>query len=730
MKIKPLKKHHKQHHDQSDCGVICLACILSYYNSYQPLEELRELSGTNKTGATMLGLIQSARKIGFDAEGYQADIENLKESKDITILHIIKDDILQHYVVCFGYSCQKKAFIISDPAKKSIEYIGKADLENIWKSKALILLKPTNKLNTSIKKPNKYKWAISFLKEDANIISMAFVLGLIIAILGLSSAVFSQKFIDTLLPSNNITTVILGSTLLLFLMLLSSFFGYIKQLFLIRQGKDFSIRIIDYFYKKLLNLPKLFFDTRKIGDLTARMNDTNRIQNTITSFISNIIIHLLTVLVSSIAIFSYNWKLGVLSILWLPILTLVVWYYHPKIIVGQREVMQSYAQNESNYIDTIKGIDAIKSSNTQSFFTLLTLGIFTSYKNKVYGLGKIGIQYQFILQTFGAFFIIGLILFGSYLVFNNEFTSGGVIALIQLSSMLMGSAIGLATLNIELQEANIALNRMFEYTSVKEESNNHSQNNYEINQIDSVELNNISFNYVGRNKIINSISLKVNKGECIAITGEIGTGKSTLLYLIQKYYSPTKGHIIINNNLNLSIINTREWRNKIGVVPQDTYIFNGTVIQNIAFDVNEDNAETIINFCKEYGFSKLIEQLPQAYYTIIGEEGINLSGGQKQVISLIRALYKKPRVLLLDEFTSAMDRKTEQFVLDLLNKLKSELIIIFISHRIHSLPKIADKIYVLENGIISDFGNHEKLMKSKNFYSEFWTELKLESRTE
>ena len=567
MAIKNLKTHHKQHHDQSDCGVVCLTSILSYYNSYQPLEELRELSGTNKTGATMLGLIQCARKTGFDADGYEADIQSLKESKDIAILHIIKDDILQHYVVCYGYSAQKQAFIISDPAKKSIEYISEADLENLWKSKALILIKPTNKLDTSIKQPSKFKWILYYLKEDANIISMAFVLGVIVAILGLSSAVFSQKFIDTLLPSNNITTVVLGGTLLLFLMLLSGFFGYIKQLFLIRQGKDFGIRIINYFYTKLLNLPKLFFDTRKIGDLTARMNDTNRIQNTITSFISNIIIHLLTVLVSSIAIFSYNWKLGVLSILWLPILTIVVWYYHPKIIVGQREVMQSYAQNESNYIDTIKGIDAIKSSNTQSFFKFLTLGIFTSYKNKIYGLGKIGIQYQFVLQTFGAFFIVGLILFGSYLVFNKEFTSGGVIALIQLSSMLMGSAIGLATLNIELQEANIALNRMFEYTSVKEESNNNSQN-AEINQIESIELSNIAFNYVGRNTIINSIYLKVNKGECIAITGEIGTGKSTLLYLLQKYYSPTEGHIIINNNIDLSIINTIEWRNKIGVVPQ------------------------------------------------------------------------------------------------------------------------------------------------------------------
>ncbi|MGZ0015426.1 ATP-binding cassette domain-containing protein [Yeosuana sp. AK3] len=246
-----------------------------------------------------------------------------------------------------------------------------------------------------------------------------------------------------------------------------------------------------------------------------------------------------------------------------------------------------------------------------------------------------------------------------------------------------------------------------------------------IKNLESIQLNNISFGYTGRKAILNNLSLQINKGECVGITGEIGTGKSTLLYLLQKFYSPNKGNIILNNKIELNLINTKAWRSNIGVVPQDTHIFNGSVIQNIAFNVNEDNINSIIDFFNQYSFSTFIEQLPQSYATIIGEEGINLSGGQKQVIALMRALYKKPKVLLLDEFTSAMDRKTEQFVLDLLNKLKTELTIIFISHRIHSLPKIADRIYILENGTISDFGNHERLMESKNFYSEFWHELEI-----
>jgi len=150
--------------------------------------------------------------------------------------------------------------------------------------------------------------------------------------------------------------------------------------------------------------------------------------------------------------------------------------------------------------------------------------------------------------------------------------------------------------------------------------------------------------------------------------------------------------------------------------------FGGNVITNILLG-QEDTPENVVKLCQDYGFETFINSLPQSYATILGEEGINLSGGQKQVIALMRVLYKKPKVLLLDEFTSAMDRKTEQFVLKLLNSLKPKLTIVFISHRLHSLPKIADRIYVLENGIISDFGNHEKLMKSENFYSEFWTEL-------
>ncbi|MCB0462948.1 MAG: ATP-binding cassette domain-containing protein, partial [Flavobacteriaceae bacterium] len=457
---------------------------------------------------------------------------------------------------------------------------------------------------------------------------------------------------------------------------------------LIRQGKDYNIRIIKFFYSKLLKLPKSFFDSRKTGDLIARMNDTSRIQNTVTSFISSIIVNLLMIIVSSIAIFSYNWKIGLLSLLWFPTFLIIVLFFHPKILQSQTKLMQFYAQNESNYIDTIKGIETIKSFNKQNIFTALTLNIYTNYKVENYKLGKVGLQYQLVSQSIGSIFIVGLIIYGSYLTIYSDFTSGGVIAVLQLSTMLMGSVAGLAMLNIQLQEAKVALNRMFEYTSIDEEQLLEVEN--KKLDVNALELIDVSFGYPGRAKILNNINFSINKGECLGIVGEIGTGKSTLLQIIQQFYYPNSGTIKINNSENINEINITDWRNKLSVVSQQTHIFNGNIFYNIVLEEDYDQ-ENIAAFCKSFGIDSFIDMLPQSYFTIVGEEGVNLSGGQRQIIAFARALYKKPQLLLLDEATASMDTKTEAFFIEILQKIKNEIIIIFVTHRIETLSKIADK---------------------------------------
>ena len=231
------------------------------------------------------------------------------------------------------------------------------------------------------------------------------------------------------------------------------------------------------------------------------------------------------------------------------------------------------------------------------------------------------------------------------------------------------------------------------------------------------------FRFAGRSPLLKDISFEVKKGEVIALMGENGCGKSTLTQIISKNYEIENGKMVINEDYQLHNMSYETWRRIIGIVPQQPHIFNGTVIENICFEDVAKNQDKVNQFIIDYGFEDFINSLPQSYMTIVGEEGINLSGGQKQMIALARALYHKPQLLILDEATASMDRKSEQFVLKLLSKIKNEMGIIFITHRLHILKSFCDRIYIIENGTTLNYGNHETLLQTDNIYSDYWNDL-------
>ena len=468
----------------------------------------------------------------------------------------------------------------------------------------------------------------------------------------------------------------------------------------------------------VLDIGCFFFDTRKIGELVARLNDTQRVQRVISQIVGNVVINALVTIVSLGFLFYYSWQTGLIASISLPFYFILIYSFNKRIISAQKEVMQGYAFSESNYITSMQGIATIKNNNRQIIFQKINQLIYGSFQEKSFNLGKINVRLSVFSGVFSVLFLMSILGYTSIQVYNEVMQLGELMAVLGVAGSLLPSVASLALITIPINEAKVAFNRMYEFASMEKEQ----KGNIEISNFNSLEIKNVSFRFAGRSQLLKNINIRVNKNECIAIVGESGSGKSTLGQVLQKFYAFENGAIIINNKINFFDIYTKNWRTILGVVPQDVTIFGGNIITNILLG-QEDTPENIVKFCQDYGFETFINTLPQSYATILGEEGINLSGGQKQLIALMRALYKKPKVLLLDEFTSAMDRKTEKFVLNLLNKLKPELSIIFISHRLHSLPKIADRIYVLENGIISNFGTHDELMKTTNFYSQFWKEI-------
>jgi len=270
-------------------------------------------------------------------------------------------------------------------------------------------------------------------------------------------------------------------------------------------------------------------------------------------------------------------------------------------------------------------------------------------------------------------------------------------AIIGLSSSLLPSVANLALITIPINEARIAFDRMFEFMGLASENTLSPQKMTKLAQFESLTIQHLSFRFAGRTAILKDINLHLCRGEIVGLMGESGSGKSTLIQIIEKFYAPEQGQITVNENSDWAEISPDNWRKLIATVPQDIHLFNGTVLDNILLG-EAANEHKIVEFCQYYGFVAFVESLPQGLATIIGEEGTNLSGGQKQLLALMRALFKCPQLLILDEATSAMDKHTEQFVLNLLTSLRASMAILSISHRTDVLQNHCDRIYELTDG--------------------------------
>lgn len=713
------KKAFIRQRDESDCGVACLSSALLYFGGFESLERLREWSGTESDGTTVLGLFQAANRAGLEAEAFAGDMPSLRQTEGPVILHILTEDKRPHYVLCYGY--QDDNFLISDPSS-GVRQVPADELEERWVSKTLVTLSPGADFVTKERQTKeKVRWLKELLRDDYNILSTALVLGFFVSLLSLAVAVFSQKLLDQILPERQEIALKIGLALLFFLLLVKSGITYLRQFLLVRQSRDFNNRIIDRFFGSLLRLPKSFFDSRKTGDLVARINDASRIQQTLSYVTSTLLIDVLLILITLIFIFNYAFILGVVSLLNIPLLVFIIYRFHQPVLRSSRKVMESYAASESNFVDTITGIGAIKSGGTESFFGDQTNSFYRLLQDRIFGLGVVGMKFNFTTEVAATLIMIVTIGLSAFMVLGGDLQIGEMMATIQMTAMMLPSANRLALTNMQLQEARVAFDRLYEFTSLQpEQTLDKTGRGKDRLRINKLEIDHISFRYPGRPLLLSEVSLCLVKGQISALLGESGGGKTTLSQILQRFYTVEAGTIRVNDR-EWGEISTLEWRKTIGVVPQDIKIFNGSLLYNILLGRDQKRIESFLVEFAEAGLTRLFSGFSQGYGTLVGENGINLSEGQKQIVALARALYDQPQILLLDEPTAALDRETAKAVMKYLNQIREDVAILLITHSIPT-ARMADHIYVLENGKIGHSGSHEELIKTDNLYSGFWRE--------
>jgi ATP-binding cassette subfamily B protein len=710
-----LRKHHVPQLGEYACGLACLSTLSRFYGGEVSQEKLRDISGTTTSGTTLLGLIQAAKEIGLEAKGFEAKLTHLREQETPVILHVVMDKVREHYVVCFGY--QEGVYWVSDPGS-GIKAWDEASLLEVWKSKILLQVKPIESFQTqSGQTRSKWEWFKELISEDIPVLMVAAVLGTLMAITGLSTAIFSQRLIDDFLPNQNYQKAIWGVIALGVLLLFRSVLGYFQGVFMARQGRDLNIKIVSSFIQKILRLPMKYFKGFSTGDLIARMNDSLRIKNTVAMITGTVIINLLVVVVSLAFVFYQSLWIGYLCFAGILAFLFTGWRYHRPILEKQKEVMAAHALNETQYIDGLTGIPVLRSFGKEAEFGNRIDQVYAHYQEKGYGLAILGNNFSFFTQVIVAVFTGLLFGIGVYLVFEENLLLGELMSLIQVGSSIIPAVAGLVVANIQLQEAKVAFDRMHEVAGLPVEENPEKGESLVPRASTLLTVRNLSFRYPGRIPILKDINFELNPGERVGLFAPVGTGKSTLVDLIQKFYTPESGEIHLpfleNPNPTLS-----EWRAQLAVIHQKEKIFNSTVLDNIILSSEPKEIEAKVQVLQTLGCLPLFQDLSQGLLTLCGEEGRNLSGGQRQLVGLVRALVKQPKILILDEATAAMDYRMERAVMDLIRNYlhQNGAGLLLITHQ-PTLAYTLDRILILEQGKISISGTPAQLLATENPFS-------------
>lgn len=558
----------------------------------------------------------------------------------------------------------------------------------------------------------------SLIRPHKSVLIQALFGAIIYTILGLSTSIFVQKIVDFVLVDGNRNLLNLMGIIMVALLAVQLFIGTAKTIFTIKTGQMIDANLILGYYKHLLKLPQQFFDTMRVGEIISRVNDAVKIRAFLNDVSINFFVNIFIVFFSFALMFTYYWKLALLILIVIPLYLAIYWISNKINKKAQRKLMEDSAELESQLVESLNAMSTVKrfgledfaNEKTEQRFIKLLGSVYTSSMNSLFS----STSSEFISR------IITIILLwvGAGFVLDNEITPGELLSFYALVGYFTSPVAGLIGMNKTVQDAVIAANRLFEVMDLEQED---TQNQIELttDKIGDIKFEKVSFRYGTRVQVFTDLNLTIPKGKFTAIVGESGSGKSTLMSLLQNIYPIQNGNINIGN-YDIQYFKNNSLRKLIAVVPQKIDLFAGNVIENIAIGDFEPDMQQIIDISNMLGIMEFIETLPKGFETYLGENGATLSGGQRQRIAIARALYRKPEILILDEATSSLDAKSEQFVQEAINYLKEmNKTVIVIAHRLSTIYH-ADKIIVLDDGEVVEEGTHDELIIAKYHYFSLW----------
>ncbi|WP_320950753.1 ABC transporter ATP-binding protein [Fusobacterium sp.] len=573
------------------------------------------------------------------------------------------------------------------------------------------ILKFKNKsLNVFLGYSYRYKWhmiAVIILSTIASAMSAV-------------PAWLSKKFVDDVLIKQNkemFLWIIGGIFAATVIKVVSSYYSEIASNFVTETIKrEIKIDIFSHLEK----LPISYFKKNKLGDTLSKLTNDTTSLGRIGFIIFDMFKELLTVLILTGRMFQVDYILALVSLILLPLIIRVVRKYTKKIRKYGRERQDTTGKVTAFTQETLSGIFVIKAFNNTDFVIDKYKDLTKEEFEQAYKTTKIKAKVSPINEVITTFMVLLVVLYGGYqILVTKKITSGDLISFVTALGLMHQPLKRLISKNNDLQDSLPSADRVVEIFDEKVETDVFGEAIEFDEKIQDIKFENVNYKYEDSNEyVLKNINLDVKAGEIVAFVGKSGSGKTTLVNLLARFFNTDDGTVKVNG-VNIKNIPLKIYRNKFAIVPQETFLFGGTIKENISFgkEVTDEEIISAAKMANAYNFIQ--EDLPNKFETEVGERGALLSGGQKQRIAIARALIKNPEIMILDEATSALDSESEKLVQEALDSLMEGRTTFVIAHRLSTIVR-ADKIVVMENGEIKEMGTHSELIAMNGIYKNLY----------
>lgn len=699
-------------HSQMDCSAACLCTVIQTYGKTISINVAREVARVRQDGASMSNIVRASKEFGFVADPYVSTIEQLRERK----LPAIANWKGYHWVVV--HEVTEDSVIVADPAQGLVTQTI-AEFEEGW-SRYTIYLTPTQKFEEVEESKPSLMSFWHFFEPYKKVIGEIFIAAIVLQILGVAVPLFTKFVVDDVILKGDTQWLLSALLVMGGIAFTSMFLEFIRDTMILRLSIRCNLNMLQAVYDRMLRLPLEFFENRRTGDITNRLEQHEEITDFITEDGLETFLSLMTAIVYLCFMFYFNAWLTWAAIGFLSFNYFTIRYISPRIRQVNKESFVKEAEQESHLIESIQGAETLKTIGADFRARWKYENNFAGVANLEFKTAKLSQIASIIGGTLDSIGDVAILFLGGAYVIWGEMSVGELIAFTVFANGVQGPIMAVIGKWDELQEVYVAIERLNDVLEKEPEFE------HEVSDEDDkvalpglrgeVEFRNVAFRYEpdDPSNVVQNINLKVEAGQNVAFVGASGCGKSTLIKLLYGFYMPSEGEIHVDG-FDVKDLWLPSLRKTIAMVPQKSMIFKGSVRDNIALAYPEATLEDVREAATMAGADEFIAKMPAGYESKLDEQGSNLSGGQCQRLAIARALLQPASMLVLDEATSALDNESERVVMENIKTHYADKTVFIIAHRLSTIHN-ADLIVVLSNGLIVETGNHDELMALNGFY--------------